>query len=203
MITKQVGVKGGCYLSMRLWRALKRRDLHSYESPFSHDPCSPSWLSNSGTTRLFRSGDVSPYQNIQSSLAPLRVWRLFEEPELCCWCCWGGWFGKQSPPNSDGKAEEPCPPGLEMDELGILLQTQRMSLERHLQYEESTGSFKYSQGWCWPPPMFLCCPKTPPGPGPCAGGVYPSEVSFLHLMPHRSVWKIVEEKRGSLTCRSL
>ena len=43
-------------LSMRLWRALMSKDLHSYERPrfirFSHDPCSPSMLRMYGTTRL-------------------------------------------------------------------------------------------------------------------------------------------------------
>ena len=36
-------------------------------------PCSPSMLRISGTTRLLRSWDLSSYQNIHSSLAPLRI----------------------------------------------------------------------------------------------------------------------------------
>ena len=32
--------------------------------------------------------------------------------------------------------------GLDTDDTGILLQTHRMSLDKHLQYEDRTGSFK-------------------------------------------------------------
>jgi hypothetical protein len=80
----------------------------------------------SGTTRLLRSGDVSPYQNIHNSLAPLRVLNPFEP---CCVLVWG--LGKPLG-NDGGNADEP--PGLDAEEAdGILLQTQRMSFERHRQ----------------------------------------------------------------------
>ena len=42
-----------------------------HRRPFSHDPCSPSMLRIYGT-RLLRSWDLSPYQNIHNSLAPLK-----------------------------------------------------------------------------------------------------------------------------------
>ena len=82
-------------------------------------------FSISGTTRLVRSGDVSPYQNIHNSLAPLKVLKPLFEP-----CCV---VGLGNPPGKDGGNAE-GPPGLDAEEAdGILLQTQRMSFERHRQ----------------------------------------------------------------------
>ncbi len=71
---------------MRLWRALMSKDLHSYEKPFSNDPCSPSMLRIFGTTRLLRSWDLSPYQNTRNSLAQFRVLNPIWP---CCVLDWG------------------------------------------------------------------------------------------------------------------
>jgi len=70
---------------------------------------------------------VSPYQNIHNSLAPLSEFNplvaglLLEED---------GFVGGNAPPR--GKEKEALF-GLDTADTGILLQTQRMSFDRHLQ----------------------------------------------------------------------
>ena len=84
---------------------------------------------------MVSSGEVSPYQNIHSSLAPLSEFNPFEPlaDEFVFVLPGNG------PPKEGGKE---ALLGLDTDDTGILLQTHSMSFDRHLQYEDRTGSFR-------------------------------------------------------------
>lgn len=49
--------------SIKLWRALKRRDRHSYDKPLSHDPCSLSVINDNKSSVIYMINKTKEYSS--------------------------------------------------------------------------------------------------------------------------------------------